>query len=164
MKELDKGLAIALQGPEAEEALAAFRKQMAEWGIVLPPSEPMIWDFGLGDYRKTGLIEAWIANEQEAGYCGKLLFVFDAQTCPMHSHKVKHETFYVLKGKIIISCSGETKEMSEGDVLAVPPGEKHSFTGIGPSLLLELSMPCVIEDNYFDNTDIPIGGNDKGLR
>ncbi|MDQ1328064.1 MAG: Cupin 2 protein, partial [Candidatus Poribacteria bacterium] len=34
--------------------------------------------------------------------------------------------------------------------------------GIGPALLLELSMPCVVDDNYFENSDIPIGGNYKG--
>ena len=159
MKELKKGLAIALEGPEAESHLEAFRKQMTAWGLAPPPSDPMIWDFGLGNYMETGLIESWIANEPEAGYCGKLLFVFDGQTCPMHGHKEKHETFYILKGQVSMTCAGKTQEMSEGDVLAVTPGEKHSFTGIGPALLLELSMPCVIEDNYFENPQIPIGGN-----
>lgn len=159
MKELDKALEIALQGPEAQRALGAFRDQMADWGVALPPSEPMIWDFGLGDYRKVGLIESWIANETDAGYCGKLMFVFDSQTCPMHSHRKKHETFYILKGRVSMTYAGKTREMKEGDVLAVTPGEKHSFTGMGSALLLEISMPCAIDDNYFENSTIPIGGN-----
>jgi len=164
MKELEKGQAIAFHGREADTFLKAFRRQIKKWGLALPPTRPMIWDFGLGDFAKTGLIESWIANEEDAGYCGKLLFLFDGQTCPMHGHKEKHETFYVLKGTVSISCAGETRQMSEGDVLAVPPGTKHSFTGMGPALLLELSMPCVIDDNYFENTDIPIGGNYTGSR
>jgi len=29
-------------------------------------------------------------------------------------------------------------------------------------LLLEISKPCIIADNYFKNTAIPVGGNYKG--
>ncbi len=60
----------------------------------MPPHEPLVSDFGLGDFYETGLIEYWVANEIQAGYCGKLLFVFGGQTCPMHWHKRKHETFF----------------------------------------------------------------------
>jgi len=90
-------------------------------------------------------------------YCGKYLFVFDGQTCPEHGHRRKHETFFVVKGKVRMRCGGRAKVMTEGDVLPVPPGRKHSFTGIGPALLLELSMPCEIADNSFSNPRIPIG-------
>ena len=41
--------------------------------------------------------------------------------------------------------------------LVVPPGRRHRFTGVGPALLLELSMPCEIADNDFTNRKIPIG-------
>jgi len=162
MRELDKGLAIALRGPEADAYLASFRHQVEEWGVALPSSEVMIWDFGLGQFEKFGVIESWIANEVEAGYCGKYLFVFDGQTCPMHGHREKHETFFVVKGRVSMTCAGKTCEMSPGDVLAVAPGEKHAFTGIGPSLLLELSTPCIVDDNHFEDTNIPIGGNHVG--
>jgi len=49
--------------------------------------------------------------------------------------------------------------LQPGGVLTIPPGGYHSFTGVQPSLLLELSMPCEIEDNYFADRSIPIGGN-----
>ena len=38
------------------------------------------------EFDRVGLIEFWIANEKEAGYCGKYLFAFDGQQCPAHSH------------------------------------------------------------------------------
>lgn len=65
----------------------------------------------------------------------------------------------MVKGQVRMRCGGRSRVMKEGDVLPVAPGRKHSFTGIGPALLLELSMPCEIADNYFTNRDIPIGGN-----
>lgn len=162
MKELEKGLEISLKGKAAEDALAAFRRQIAEWAVTMPPVQALVLDFGLGDFAKTGLIEYWIANETDAGYCGKYLFVLDGQTCPAHRHREKHETFFVVKGRVQMRCGPVNREMGEGEVLPVPPGTTHSFTGAGPALLLELSMPCVIEDNYFENRAIPIGGNYQG--
>lgn len=157
MDELDKALAIALTGEEAEQAIAAMRRQVEAWGLTLPASPPFVCDFGLGRFAETGEIEVWIANETTAGYCGKLMFVQDGQTCPLHHHRTKHETFYILKGRVRMVVGNEVREMGEGEVLPVPPGLRHSFTGSGPALLLEISMPCVIEDNCFANPAIPIG-------
>lgn len=159
MEELDKGLAISISGAEAEDAVAAMLRQVNEWGLSMPPVEPLVLDFGLHDFARIGLIEYWIANETQPGYCGKYLFVTDGQTCPMHWHRQKHETFFITKGRVRMTLDGVEREMSEGQVLPVEPGKPHNFTGIGPALLLELSMPCEIEDNYFENHNIPIGGN-----
>lgn len=161
MDELDKGLAIALDGAKAEQALVTVRAQMDCWGLTVPPVAPLVLDFGLGDFTRWGLIEYWIANEAAAGYCGKYLVVFDGQSCPLHRHRRKHETFFVVKGRARMELDGQRRELDEGAVLAVAPGHVHGFQGVGPALLLELSMPCEVDDNYFENADIPIGGNDR---
>jgi D-lyxose ketol-isomerase len=54
--------------------------------------------------------------------------------------------------------------MGPGDVLPVEPGRQHSFTGRGPALLLEVSTPCVVDDNDFADPAIPIGGNRQRRR
>jgi mannose-6-phosphate isomerase-like protein (cupin superfamily) len=159
MHELEKALAIAAKGPDVGRALADFQRQIDFWGVAMPPSQLLVLDFGLGDFSRTGLIECWIANEVDAGYCGKYLFVFDQQTCPAHLHRRKHETFFIAKGRVRIVIDGAAREMGSGEVVAMPCGRLHSFTGIGPALVLELSTPCLIDDNYFENIAIPIGGN-----
>ena len=191
MKELDKALSIALKGKEAERALVRFRRQIKAWKVALPPVAPLVLDFGLGDFERTGLIEYWIANVRrgakpravrghrpengrstggasrpplEAGYCGKYLFVFGGQTCPMHRHRKKHETFFIVKGRVAMAYDGRRRKMGEGKVLPVDRWKYHSFTGIGPALLLEVSMPCEVDDNYFEDPAIPIGGNYRGGR
>lgn len=161
MDELDKALRIALTGAEAERAVAAMRRQVAAWGLTLPDTPPFVCDFGLGEFEKTGEIEVWIANEIEAGYCGKFLFVFDGQTCPAHSHRTKHETFYLVRGAVEMFCAGAISRLEAGAVLGVPPGRVHRFTGVGAALLLEVSMPCVIDDNFFEDPRIPIGPNHR---
>ena len=159
MQELDKGLAVALSGALAEQALVNVQEQLAAWGLVMPDVPPLVLDFGLGRFSEVGETEFWVANEVAAGYCGKFLFVFDGQTCPLHRHAEKHETFYIVKGRVRMVLGEEARELAEGAVLPVTPGVYHSFTGLGAALLLEVSKPCLIDDNYFSDPSIPLGGN-----
>jgi D-lyxose ketol-isomerase len=151
MQELDKGLTKSIFGPETDRMLAMFHRQVEAWGIALPPFSPLVLDFGLGQFDRVGLIEYWIANELDAGYCGKYLFVFDGQKCPSHSHRVKHETFFVVRGCLEVVLDNRSLTLHPGEVLPVLPGNVHSFQGKGNSLLLELSMPCQISDNCFED-------------
>ncbi len=159
MKELKKALEISLHGQQAQKAVDRVSQQIQAWGLVLPNVEPLVLDFGLADFERTGEVEFWIANEMEGGYCGKFLFVFDGQACPQHHHKEKLETFFIVKGRVKMFYDGREFEMGAGDVLRVEVGKDHRFTGLGPCLLLEVSKPSIIADNYFENTNIPIGGN-----
>jgi quercetin dioxygenase-like cupin family protein len=129
--------------------LAHCRDTIRGWGLTMPDVEPLALDFGLGKFDEIGEIEFWVANEEEAGYCGKFLFVADGQTCPYHRHDVKHETFFVMKGAVRMVVDGEEKILREGDTLVMSPGQRHSFTGVGPALLLEVSMPSTRQDNFF---------------
>jgi len=148
---------VELSGAKREKALNTCKRQMAAWGLSLPDVAPLVLDFGLKDFSRTGLIEYWVANEREAGYCGKFLFLFDGQECPEHHHDMKHETFFVMKGSIKMKVNDKVRTLNAGDLLIMPPGNKHSFQGIGPALLLEISQPSVRGDNFF--LDEKIGNN-----
>ncbi len=149
---------ILIWGEERERELALIDEQMRKWDLTMPSCEPLPLHFGLGKFREIGETEFWIVNDEENNYCGKFLFLFDGQTCPEHEHAVKHETFYVLKGSIRMFVGGEEKVMVQGDVLVMPPGALHKFTGIGPALVLEVSMPSIRNDNFFTIKDIGDGG------
>jgi N-acetylneuraminate synthase len=136
-------------GEKRKKALQHCRETIQGWGLTMPDVEPLALDFGLGRFDEIGEIEFWVANEEEFGYCGKFLFVGDGQTCPYHKHDQKHETFFVMKGQVRMVIDGEEKVLQEGDTLVMPPGQRHSFTGIGPALLLEVSMPSIRQDNFF---------------
>ena len=159
MDELQKGLSFSLGEEESAGILAAVRAQVDAWGLAMPAVAPLVLDFGLGDFYKTGLVEFWVANEAQAGYCGKFLFLFDGQACPSHHHNEKLETFFVVKGCFSVTYAGRTFEMLPGDVLRVETGQAHDFSGRGNALMLEVSKPSLIDDNYFQDRRIPIGGN-----
>jgi len=148
---------VELSASDREEVLAAIQDQIAAWGLAMPPVEPLPLHFGLNRFKEIGETEFWVANDQQNGYCGKFLFVFDGQTCPYHRHRIKHETFFVLKGTIRMKLEDQQRVMRQGEVLAMPPGTGHSFTGLGPALLLEVSMPSIKGDSFF--VDRNIGDN-----
>lgn len=131
-------------------ALETCERQLKQWGVALPPAEPLVMDFGLGRFAEVGLFEFWIANEVKAGYCGKYMFLLDGQMCPRHSHQFKHETFFVVQGTMAVTLGDEAFDLAAGDTLAIEPGRIHSFAAKnGAALILELSMPCDPRDNLF---------------
>jgi mannose-6-phosphate isomerase-like protein (cupin superfamily) len=150
---------VEVQGAVRERILEAFHQQIAAWNLKMPIAETLVLDFGLGKFAEIGETEVWIANDPTTGYCGKFLYVMDGQTCPHHRHVKKHETFFVVKGTMRMRMGEDEIIMHEGDVMPMPPGVAHSFTGIGPCLALEVSQPSILRDNFFD--DIAIG--DEGV-
>lgn len=140
---------VELTGGAREDALRRCREQLAAWDIRVPGDVVLVLNFGLDEFNRTGLIEFWVANETAAGYCGKLLFLFDGQTCPEHVHRTKHETFFVLRGRVRMVADSRERTLEAGDRFVMPPGVPHRFTGVGPALVLEVSMPSVRGDNFF---------------
>lgn len=159
MQELDKGIQFSVGGELQDEALRKCLAQLSQWQVPVPAVTPLVMDFGLGDFYKYGLTEFWIANEVDAGYCGKFLFLFDGQTCPMHRHRIKQETFFVMHGQMRTEYDGEVHLLNPGDSLLIKPWKYHDITGVGSMLLLELSMPGIVDDNYFLSPQVPIGQN-----
>ncbi len=150
----EESFPFQVRGQARTAALERCESIIAGWNLKMPPGLPLVMDFGLGRFDEIGEIEYWVANEEESGYCGKFLFVNDGQTCPYHEHHIKHETFFVLKGAVRMVIDGQEKVLCEGDLLVMPPGQRHSFTGMGPALLLEVSMPSRRQDNFFENKGI----------
>ncbi len=145
---------VELDGPKREAVLQTCRATIDAWGIPVPEDFILVLNFGLDEFDTIGLTEFWIANETDHSYCGKFLFLFDGQTCPEHTHKMKHETFYILKGAVRMVADGAEQLMQPGDRLVMPPGVKHMFTGVGNALILEVSMPSIRGDNFFTDTRI----------
>ena len=88
---------------DKETILKRAEERIRDWGLEMPKVfSPLVLDFGLGNFSKTGHIEYWIVNNEKEGYCGKFIFMFKGQTCPAHYHKKKHETFMVIKGEIVM--------------------------------------------------------------
>ena len=151
MKEIGN---LELVGKEKEIAVNKCRKIVKGWGLILPDVYACPFHFGLKDFYKIGEIEFDINNNIKEGYCGKLIFIFEEQTCPLHHHKVKHETFYIIKGMVKMDLENYTNVMNQGDIFVIDQNTKHRFTGLEDSLILESSKPDIMEDSIFDDERI----------
>ena len=84
--------------------------------------------------------ELWIENNEL--YCGKHLHVLPSKWCSIHYHKNKKETFYVIKGELLLHYSYcidlkyltsrdadyEVKVLRPGDSFTLNTGVAHRFT------------------------------------
>ena len=80
--------------------------------------------------------------------------MFQDQTCPLHFHKVKHETFFIIKGKVFLEAEQKEYILNQGDIFIVNQNVKHKFKGIEDSLILESSKPDLINDSIFEDEKI----------
>ena len=92
--------------------------------------------------------ELWIVNNDK--YCGKILELRAGFRCSYHYHKEKEETFYVLDGKILMEVDREKRVMGPGKIQHIKPYQKHRFTGLENSRIIEFSTHHEDSDSYRD--------------
>jgi len=98
--------------------------------------------------------EEWIVNNKK--YCGKILNLNEGFRCSIHYHIEKHETFYILDGEVLMELGddkgiNEYRIMKSGDIQVIEPKQKHRFTGIKNSRIIEFSTEHKEEDSYRDS-------------
>jgi|TARA_B110000483_G_scaffold243287_1_gene332303 mannose-6-phosphate isomerase-like protein (cupin superfamily) len=87
-------------------------------------------------------------------YCGKLLSFKAGSKFSMHFHKEKMETWLCLNGKFKVmkisteDASVATVDLKEGDVYHNDPCEPHQVSCVEAGILIEVSTPDSVEDNY----------------
>jgi mannose-6-phosphate isomerase-like protein (cupin superfamily) len=106
--------------------------------------------------KKWGSEEIIVNNEL---YCGKFLNIRKGCYCSVHFHKIKDETFYVLKGRvemvfkyppgnILQRHPYETRVLEVGESMRMVPGTHHRFTGLEDSVIIEFSTQDFNSDSY----------------
>ncbi len=106
---------------------------------------------------KTWGWEKWFANTD--AYCGKELYVRKGQWSSKgnyHYHKIKDETFYVIKGELRIDYFAKGNDfptiaiLSKGNSMRVEPGVRHRFTAMNimGCHFIEASTTHREEDSY----------------
>jgi len=85
-------------------------------------------------------------------YAGKYLKLDKGYMCSKHMHRIKDETFFVVKGKVLLEvgngCCPEKLTMVEGDNKRIKPKTYHRFSGLKNSIILEISTHDDHDDSY----------------
>lgn len=113
-------------------------------GIKKPEYHPKGWGY-----------ELWIHNDSK--YCGKMLFFKEGKKCSLHYHKIKHETFYLQSGKMLLQYYDGTEIegrkgiqtlLTPGDAFEIPINTPHRLTALEDSELFEFSTEHFEDDSY----------------
>ncbi len=162
-----------------EEACLFFQKA----SLVVTEKEKLsveIADFGLGDFKKTGLGVLVYVNTDRC--CAKEIAMWPRQTCPEHLHPPvgqepgKEETFRCRWGRVFLYVDGEPSpesrcqppvgrehtytvfhqvELNPGDQYTIFPGTKHWFqAGDEGAVVSEFSTRSTDENDIFTDQDI----------
>lgn len=143
-------------------------------GWALPPRPRWdVTDFGLGDWRRFGLVLVNLAEELE--YCEKLLYAREGMVTPSHHHRRKKEDIICRWGRLRVRVwaagdddrplrvsvngeprevpSGGTVELAAGERVTLVPGVRHEFApGSAECILGEVSTANDdAHDNFFQN-------------
>jgi mannose-6-phosphate isomerase-like protein (cupin superfamily) len=97
-------------------------------------------------HKKVWGHEEWMVNTPL--YCGKFLYLKKGKRCSMHYHKNKDETFYILKGKVLMQVENKEKVMKSGEVSHILPLIRHRFSGLEDSVIIEISTHHEESDSY----------------
>jgi D-lyxose ketol-isomerase len=147
---------------------------------ALPPNARWdVTDFGLGDWRRFGLVLVNLAEEPE--YCEKLMYAQKSMTTPAHAHKKKKEDIICRWGKLAVKVwageparsanqsfrlpvNHEDQEVSSGSVVQLEagsrvtliPGVYHEFYPVSEECIIsEVSTANDdLHDNFFVNPNV----------
>ena len=156
------------------DAVRRATRAFQEHGWALPPRPRWdVTDFGIGKFRKLGLVLVNLAEEPE--YCEKLMFGLKGQVTPIHYHKQKKEDIICRWGrlaihlvspkpKVNVKVNGVMRTVSTRRPLVLKAGERitltrrvaHEFWPDSPYAVIgEVSTANDDKhDNYFADKEI----------
>jgi len=94
--------------------------------------------------------ETWIVNEK---YCGKLLDCTNKWSSKgkYHYHKEKDETFFIIKGRLILDVEGIEYILLPGQSFRIKSNIKHRFKAVDKCKFIEFSTHHEDSDTYRTN-------------
>lgn len=108
--------------------------------------------------RLTGMVpkgwgkeDIWVTNDK---YCSKFMHFNEGAMFSMHFHREKEETWYVVSGKFTVrwidtgDASVHEQELLIGATWHNPPLLPHQIICVEEGIILEVSTPDSVEDNY----------------
>lgn len=97
-------------------------------------------------HKKVWGSEIWIANNDL--YCGKILKFNKGHQSSLHFHKLKDETFYLLKGKLNFQVKKKIFPLKVGESIRIKPGTIHRFFAISNVEIIEVSTKHYESDSH----------------
>lgn len=107
--------------------------------------------YGIKNFREVGAILIDLINRE---YCKKIIIQLPNQKHPLHFHKRKEETFYVLSGVLHLTVDGQKRTLHPGEKALIQPGVWHSFSTETGTIFEEISTTHYNDDSFYKDKEI----------
>ena len=84
-------------------------------------------------------------------YCKFVVTMIPGQTYPLHYHRIKDESFFVLFGDLTVTVEDEIYTLLKGDVLTIPRRFMHSFSTKNGCVFEEISTAYLQNDSVYED-------------
>lgn len=130
------------------DSLALFDKA----NIVLPKRARVYIYHHTGKQRIFD-VGATFVNVVNRDFCKSYVIMLPNQRYPLHYHRIKSESFYVLSGELIVDVEREGFSLMPGELFNIERGQDHSFSTKTGVIFEEISTKYVMNDSvYLDHT------------
>jgi quercetin dioxygenase-like cupin family protein len=114
--------------------------------------------YGLDRFKEFGAVLATVLNRD---YCKKIVVLLPGQKHPVHFHKIKEETFIVLKGELDLTLDGEKITLAVGETATVEVGVHHELYSKSGCVVEEISTKHIEDDSYYLDEQINLNSKRK---
>ncbi|MCH5261299.1 MAG: cupin domain-containing protein [Lachnospiraceae bacterium] len=133
--------------------LTQVRELIKESHVVLPKKgEIKLYHHkGIDNFASVG---AMFISVIQHDYCKFIVVMLKGQTYPLHYHRIKEESYFILYGDLKVQIEDETVELSKGDLVNVPRRYAHSFSTANGCVFEEVSTAYLNNDSVYDDPSI----------
>lgn len=138
---------------ELRTILKQVKELIKESHVVLPKQgEIKLYHHkGIENFASIGAVFISVIQHD---YCKFIVVMLKGQTYPLHYHRIKEESYFILYGDLKVNIEEETVELSKGDLVNVPRRYSHSFSTANGCVFEEVSTAYLNNDSVYDDPNI----------
>ncbi|MCL2499450.1 MAG: cupin domain-containing protein [Defluviitaleaceae bacterium] len=143
------------------EIIEIYKDLLRQAHVIIPKKAEikLYHHYGAENVRETGALFITVVQHD---YCKYIVCMTPGQTYPMHYHRIKDESFYVLHGDLSVVLEDEFHLITPGEILNVPRRFTHGFSTKTGCVFEELSTAYLLNDSVYQDKYIRnISGSDK---
>jgi len=107
---------------------------------------------GIKNFRKTG---CFLFNVINKVYAKKIIAMLPNQSHPLHFHKKKDESFFILHGSLTLKLNKKIHKLSEGQIVHIKKNSWHEFkAGNKGCIFDEISTTSYKNDSFYKDKNI----------
>ena len=146
---------------DSQDLNGRLKELLLTSGVVLPKQgEVKLYHHkGIDRFNEVGAVFISVIQND---YCKFIVAMLGGQSYPVHYHRIKDESYFVLYGDLEVTIEDETSHLERGDVINVPRRFTHSFSTERGCVFEEVSTAYLNNDSVYSDASIRnIGKREK---